>query len=408
MAAVNLEKVTMSCEAEAENEALRDKIAELQAKINELEVCLSKKEEELDEKSRQLGEAVRAAMEHKERFAQMKVKFNTVFLENGNLEEKLQNQAETIEAARRRSEQELANLQARLDDLAVENDRLRNRSLVQQLEQRRLENEETLRNHVDADGLHSLIREQNTLIDRLISVFHGTPVPYSDEVATLNARIRELELEQRKMQVKEREHSLVIAGYEKSHKLAMDRINDLELLLMRVNAEMREKTENPEFAERLETLTRENSVLHNRLISNTELIGKLQRKVVKWKEIANGHRDLSADIDQHLRNERIKLTRKLAELKQQCSEKIQESSQSSELTRLRAANAEMKTELGIVKSEVAGLKLTCQELVEKCKSYEDVVEGSMSRVMELQKEGTNLLQAFEQLVQGPQETNDDE
>lgn len=373
----------------------------------QMEALRAQTEREIAQKQTEVDNAVRVAMEHKERFAQIKMKLNTAIAENDKLEERLAAQAEEMERASRKSAREIETLQTRIEKLTAENEKLMQGaagrfSLFRELQEMRSVND-ALISTLDKEALDESLRAQNEIIERIAAMRPET-VEFGCQVALaedLSAQVQELQFENRKLRSGSNDQMLVIEGYEKSHKLAMARIEELEAEVMRVTGELEWKQDGSA-AEDMMTLVTENSLLHSSLVKSTAMVGKLQRKVVKWKRRARNRQGQKDTLDIHLLGERLKTMLELDKLRKMFADPLPEPQR--ELAQLRAANAQMKGELESVKGQVDELRKSCHELADKCNSYEDILQESIARVERLQRDNENLVQAFKRITEENTET----
>ena len=403
-------------ELEAQKAALESTVHELEATVadlkaksdaleDKLEQLRSERELESAQSKKQVEDAVRVAMEHKERFAQIKMKLNTAVAENDKLEEKLEAQADEMEHLKQGNARKIETLQTQIEKLTAENKRLMQGSpgqysLLQELREMKAVNQAMIAT-LDKEALNESLREQNEIIERIAAIRPPT-VEFGCQVSLDEdsvSRVQELQFENRKLRNVCHDQTLVIEGYEKSHKLTKERIEELEAEIMRVTSELNEKTGNGALSPDMESLVKENSILLGSLSKSTELVGKLQMAVVKWKRRAK--RELRTDcvMDLMLTTERIKTMNAFEKLKRQALKPASLSEPQLEINSLRTANSEMRRELETVRSELDTLRGSCHELAEKCQSYESVVQDSIARVQRLQQDNESLVVAFKRLME---------
>ena len=232
-------------ELEAQKAALESTVHELEATVadlkaksdaleDKLEQLRSERELESAQSKKQVEDAVRVAMEHKERFAQMKMKLNTAVAENDKLEEKLEAQADEMEHLKQGNARKIETLQTQIDKLTAENKRLMKGSpgqysLLQELREMKAVNQAMIAT-LDNEALNESLREQNEIIERIAAIRPPT-VEFGCQVSLdedLVSRVQELQFENRKLRNVCHDQTLVIEGYEKSHKLTKERIEELE------------------------------------------------------------------------------------------------------------------------------------------------------------------------------------
>ena len=403
-------------ELEAQKTALESTVHELEATVadlkaksdaleDKLEQLRSERELESAQSKKQVEDAVRVAMEHKERFAQMKMKLNTAVAENDKLEEKLEAQADEMEHLKQGNARKIETLQTQIEKLTAENKRLMQGSpgqysLLQELREMKAVNQAMIAT-LDKEALNESLREQNEIIERIAAIRPPT-VEFGCQVSLDEdsvSRVQELQFENRKLKNVCHDQTLVIEGYEKSHKLTKERIEELEAEIMRVTSELNEKTGNGALSPDMESLVKENSILLGSLSKSTELVGKLQMAVVKWKRRAKRELQTDCVMDLMLTTERIKTMNAFEKLKRQALKPASLSEPQLEINSLRTANSEMRRELETVRSELDTLRGSCHELAEKCQSYESVVQDSIARVQRLQQDNESLVVAFKRLME---------